>query len=130
MSTTRRSSRPAATGSSPEMPLSPNGFMTNLSNAKPSPVTIYTVRLDPKTNRAADLTTQILRADLNLTVKLRNNHPELGQLSPTVTVKGGEGQASGVFYPKAPGVADLTYETPAGYTRTTNADVLQAHISQ
>jgi len=114
----------------PEMPLSPNGFIASLSDGKPSPVIIYTVRLDPKTNRAADLTTQHLRADLNLTVMLRNENPEIGQLSPSVTVKGGEGQASGTFIPKAPGVADLTYVTPEGYTRTTNADVLKAHISK
>jgi len=114
----------------PEVPLSPNGFQASASRSEPIRVTIYTVRLDPKTHRGADLTVQNLRADLTLKVDLRNDNPELGHLSKSIVIKGGEGQGSGTFTPKAPGLANLTFETPAGFTRPTNATDLKAHISE
>lgn len=113
----------------PESPLRPGGFFTSVGG-KSTAVTVFTVYLDPKTHRGADITVQPLRAGMSLTVGLKNSDPAIGTASDTVTIAGGSDEGETQFRPLAVGSTVLSVVTPEGFTAASNSTTLRAVVKQ
>jgi len=113
----------------PESPLRPGGFFSSVAGRNTA-VTVFTVYLDPKTHRGADITVQPLRAGLSLTVALKNSDPAVGTASETVTIAGGSDHGDTEFKPLAVGTTVLSAVTPEGFTAASNSTTLKAVVKQ
>jgi len=77
----------------------PHGFVAPLA-AGAAALLVFTVQLDPVTNRSADLTVQPLRAGVMLTAVLRNSNPGVGTVKEqSLTIRGGSHTAFTEFIP-------------------------------
>jgi hypothetical protein len=97
---------------------------------KPTPLTIYTAHLDPKTYRCADITVQQLRAGMTVDVELKNSHPEVGKIATRVTLTGGNDTTVLPFHPVSAGTTIITLPTPKGFTTPSNATEMKVSIVQ
>jgi hypothetical protein len=106
-----------------------NVFVALLSEPPP-PLVVYTAFLDPASRRSADITVQPLRAGLTLEVALRNASPDIGQITATPVIRGGQEKAVVPFKPSRPGQTLLSVVTPKGFTEPTNATELLAIVRE
>jgi hypothetical protein len=106
----------------------PHGFVTPLK-AAPTVVTVYTVQLDPKTHRGADLTVQRVRAGAAIRAVLANSNPQVGSLeSVELTIPGGSSSAVTHFVPAHEGVTTVSLGLPHGYTKAANSTSLSVTV--
>ena len=94
-----------------------------------TPLIVYTAYLDPKTHRGADITVQSLRGGISVTVGLKNSNPAVGTPG-SVTVEGGSEQCVFQFTPAAVGLTELSVDTAAGFTASSNSSTLTALVKQ
>jgi hypothetical protein len=107
----------------------PHGFVTPLK-AAPTVVTVYTVQLDPKTHRGADLTVQRVRAGAAIRAVLANSNPQVGTLeSMELTIPGGSSSAVTHFVPACEGVTTVSLGLPHGYTKAANSTSLSVTVT-
>jgi len=104
------------------------GFVTTVAAPKGTPIAVYTVQLDPKTRRGADITVQALRADLSLTVRLDNANPGVGRVPASLTIEGGSSTATAQFAPLSAGSTVVSVVTPEGFTKPGNNAALTAIV--
>ena len=90
--------RPQSQGGAKE-----HGFVAKISPGKVTPLTVYTVQLDPVSHRAADITVEQLRAGASVTVELKSADPTIGTVVSPVTIKGGSDHADTEFRPVSVG---------------------------
>lgn len=103
----------------------PHGFMARLAGGIPVPLLIFSVQLDPVTNRSADLTVQPLRAGVTLTAVLHNSNPAVGKLPvQSLTIASGSHTAVTELIPLNVGSTEISVDRPAGFKKSANATAL------
>jgi hypothetical protein len=105
-----------------------HGFVAYLSSGKVTPLTVYTVQLNPVTLRSADITVQQLRPGLSLTVDLKNADSTIGTIASRVVIKGGSDHADTEFRPTGVGETILSVVTPVGFTTSANDSSLKTIV--
>jgi hypothetical protein len=107
-------------------------FFASVSEAKEKPVNlvIWTVRLDPNTGRAADITVQPLRADVTVTAVLKSSKPEIGIVDSPLTIPSGANHVVCRFTPLGKGETVITINTPPGFATPANATSVPATVSE
>ncbi len=109
----------------------PHGFVTNLAERAGTIVTVYTVQLDPKTHRGADLTVQPVRAGVSIKALLSNSNPAVGKTKASeMTIMGGVSAASTHFVPDGAGTAEIAVATPTGHMKAGNSTSLTVIVKQ
>ena len=89
------------------------------------PLLVYTVQLDPVTNRSADLTVQPLRAGVSLTALLHNSNPSVGKVhTQSLSIGSGSHTAVTEFIPLSAGSTEISVDTPEGFKKSANATAL------
>ena len=113
----------------PEGPEPPHGFYVSLAAGTSTKIGIHTVSLDPKTLRGADITTQILRPGLSITVPIGNTNPAVGTLPPTLTIVGGTSETITDFKMLSVGTTTVSITNPAGFTTPSNAQFFKGIVA-
>jgi hypothetical protein len=109
----------------------PHGFVTNLSERAGTIVTVYTVQLDPKTHRGADLTVQPVRAGVSIKALLSNSNPAAGKVKVSeMTIAGGVSAVSTHFIPDGAGTSEIAVATPPGHMKAGNSTSLTVIVKQ
>jgi hypothetical protein len=109
----------------------PHGFVTNVADRAGTIVTVYTVQLDPKTLRGADLTVQPVRAGVSIKALLSNSNPAAGKMKASeMTIAGGVSAVSTHFTPEGVGSAEISVATPPGHTTARNSTSLTVIVKQ
>jgi len=107
-------------------------FTVSAADAKQHPVKliVWTVYLDRRTGRAADITVQPLRAGVSVTVALQSSNPAVGTVDSPVTIRTEDDHAVTWFTPVAKGRTVISIETPAGFSTPKNATRVPATVSE
>ncbi len=108
----------------------PRGFAMRVSTQRQMALAVWTVQLDPKTKRGADITTQPLRAGMSITVDLSSSNPNVGTVGATATLSGGSEYAVVDFTARTPGSTIITASTPPGFITPENSNRLPAIVSE
>jgi hypothetical protein len=92
---------------------------------------IWSVRLDPETGRAADITVQPLRAGVTTMVKLESSNPAVGTVEPSpLKFPSGVAKIKTTFAPVSKGKTVITINQPPGFATPQNATVVPATVSE
>jgi hypothetical protein len=104
-------------------------FYSNLSSGSTSPLTVYTMQLDPSSNNRG--TVQPLRGGFQISANLTNSNSAVGSVSPLqVTIGSGSDHADVTFKPLTVGNTTITLIKPSGFGLAANAYTLAATVSQ
>lgn len=106
----------------------PRAFTVSLADRNPTHLTLWTVYLDPKTRRGADITAQRLRPGVTATVNLSSTDPTIAKVASTVTLTGPSEWAMTEFVPLRAGQTTISVDTPAGFTTPSNAITVSATV--
>ena len=109
-------------------PHEPRPFTASLSENKPKYLALWTVYLDPKTHRGADITAQPLRAGVAPIVELKTSNPAVGKVAQKVTLKSTMAYAATEFLPLSVGETEISVVTPNGFTTPANATSVTATV--
>jgi len=109
----------------------PRPFTVSLSDSsRPVQVALWSVYLDPKTLRGADITAQRLRPGVSATLDLKNSNPAVAKVTSSVTITGPAASASSEFVPLSPGQTVISIDTPAGFATPSNATSVTATVKE
>ena len=105
-------------------------FYASLTEAKKQAphVVVWSVRLDPATGLAADITVQELRPGVSAAVTLASSNPEVGTVESPLTIASGSNHAVSKFIPLSKGETVISVNTPAGFARPKNAISVPATV--
>jgi hypothetical protein len=104
------------------------GFVASLAERADTEINVYTVFLDPATNKGSDITVQSLRHGVNITVPLVSSDPAIGTVESPVTIKSGTSLSKTRFTAKKPGRTIISIGTPEGFTASANYRTAEAVI--
>ncbi len=109
----------------------PHGFVARIGANPPDPVAVYTVQLDPRTLRGADITVQAVRPGASLTVSMKNSNPSVGGPEQTdFTITAGHSSAITYFVPVSVGNTVISVTTPAGHITAGNSTALTVIVKK
>jgi hypothetical protein len=115
----------------PDPSKSPTGAVyVSLSKKANIDLNVWTVQLDPKTFRSADVTVQPLRAGAPLAIDLEVDNPEVGSVQGPITIEPGTDFAPTIFSPASPGSAVVSVKTPKGFKKSSNSTSLKVVVRQ
>ncbi len=106
----------------------PRAFTVSLKEPSKTHLTLWTVYLDPKTRRGADITAQRLRPGVVATVNLSSTDPTIAKIESKVTLTGPSEWAMTEFVPLRAGQTTISVDTPAGFTTPSNAITVTATV--
>ncbi len=107
-----------------------HGFVTSLRAGSPTPLSVYTVQLDPTSHRSADISIQALRPGMSVTVDLKSTNSSVGTVGSPVTIEPGSDHGVTVFTPLAAGSTVISLLTPEGFAESSNDTTLNAIVTQ
>jgi len=110
--------------------IDPRPFTTSLAEHKPLHLALWTVYLDPKTMRGADMTAQRLRPGVTAAVELDNSNPAVAKIARSVTVSSASEFAMTEFVPVSPGQTVISAHTPPGFSTPSNATSVTATVKE
>ncbi len=103
-------------------------FFASLSEHKQLWLSVWSVYLDPKTDRGADITAQKLRPGISVPVELKNGNPSVGDVASSVVLSNKAFAAITEFKPVRPGETTISVNTPPGFITPSNATSVTAVI--
>lgn len=106
----------------------PRAFTVSLKEPSKTHLTLWTVYLDPKTRRGADITAQRLRPGVVATVNLSSTDPTIAKIESKITLTGPSEWAMTEFVPLRAGQTTISVDTPAGFTTPSNAITVTATV--
>ena len=106
----------------------PRAFTVSLKEPSKTHLTLWTVYLDPKTRRGADITAQRLRPGVVATVNLSSTDPTIAKIDSKITLTGPSEWAMTEFVPLRAGQTTISVDTPAGFTTPSNAITVTATV--
>jgi hypothetical protein len=107
-----------------------HGFVTSLRAGSPTPLSVYTVQLDPTSHRSADISIQALRPGMSVTVNLKSTNSSVGTVVSPVTIEAGSDHGATAFTPLAAGSTVISLLTPEGFVESRNDTTLKAIVTQ
>lgn len=116
--------RPEANGGARQ-----HGFVTSLQAGSVTPLSIYTVQLDPMSHRSADITIQALRPGMSVTVDIKSTNASVGTVGSPVTIVPGSDHGVTEFTPRATGSTVISLVTPQGFIESSNDIALKAIVT-
>jgi hypothetical protein len=109
----------------------PRPFTVSLSDSsRPVQIALWSVYLDPKTLRGADITAQRLRPGVSATLDLKNSNPAVAKVASSVRITGPAPSASSDFVPLSPGQTVISINAPAGFVAPSNATSVTATVKE
>ncbi len=109
----------------------PRPFTVSLSDSsRPVQIALWSVYLDPKTLRGADITAQRLRPGVSATLDLKNSNPAVAKVASSVRITGPAPSASSDFVPLSPGQTVISINAPAGFAAPSNATSVTATVKE
>lgn len=107
-----------------------HGFVTSLRAGSPTPLSVFTVQLDPTSHRSADISIQALRPGISVTVNLKSTNSSVGTVGSPVTIEPGSDHGATAFTPLAAGSTVISLLTPEGFVESSNDTTLKAIVTQ
>jgi hypothetical protein len=107
-----------------------HGFVTSLRRGAPTPLSVYTVQLDPASHRSADISVQALRPGISVTVDLKSSNWSVGTVGSPITIAPGSDHGVSEFTPLATGSTVISVVTPEGFVESSNDTTLRAIVTQ
>lgn len=105
-------------------------FMMSLGDPKPVRIALWSVYLDAKTKRGADITAQRLRPGVSVTLELKNSNPAVARIAPSLTIAGPNPSVNCEFVPLSVGQTVISISPPPGFTEPSNATSVMATVTQ
>ena len=105
-------------------------FTISLSEGKSAHLSLWTVYLDPRTRRGADITAQSLRPGVTATVDLKNSNPAVAKVPSSVSITGATGPPMIEFVPIGVGQTVISVSTAAGFATPSNATTVTAIVKE
>ena len=106
-----------------------HGFVTTLQAGSVTPLSVYTVQLDPTSHRSADITIQALRPGMSVTVDLKSTNSSVGTVASPVIIAPGSDHGVTKFTPLATGSTVISVVTPEGFVESSNDTTLKAIVT-
>ena len=101
-----------------------------MGKTKKVPLNVWTVRLDPKTLRAADITVQPLRGGHSLEVEVKGTDPKVGSIKSPVKIRAGTEVGVTEYVLRSSGKSILSVVTPEGFVTSANSTAITAVITK